>query len=530
MKNKNVTVSINYTPANTEYVIRLKKTGGKWLWLLLLPVLLAAWVLLSNIFTIVTETGYIIDENIDDIEVCIENECDVIKNNDDDSVCAKKSLEQFFPPIKSQGTFGTCVAWATGYNMKTALNAIENGWSEADLKQDRNQTSPRDLWMSMAKKDCKVGSLFRDALDAIEKNGVASMSDVSYDKMEESCNLYGGLGDENNKIAKWRRIKEITVENLKGYLDLNMPVLFGGNVGDRFTYWRFPYQFRTNKVFDHDSDHDGGHAMVVVGYDDCRQAFRVRNSWGENWGDNGSIWVDYNYFIIDFCDEAYVATLHDDDNLEPTPESKTDLMISFAHDRESTKAGYRELNITVYNSGETEITPNPEWTIAYMLYNAKNAKEHYIISYDFVSTRYSGNRNMIADDDCLAENIWLFNFSLAPGENASTGYFDYRLPDNLNGKYYIIIVADVEDAIREVNERNNFWFIGDENSDPLLFENGKMLNKPAEPAMNTPSPLPYSDNAYQTPVKPGNLNAYTPGELKKLIQCELKKRRDKTKK
>ncbi len=36
---------------------------------------------------------------------------------------------------------------------------------------------------------------------------------------------------------------------------------------------------------------DGGHAMVIVGYDDKQGAFKLLNSWGEVWGDQGYGWV-----------------------------------------------------------------------------------------------------------------------------------------------------------------------------------------------------------------------------------------------
>lgn len=52
----------------------------------------------------------------------------------------------------------------------------------------------------------------------------------------------------------------------------------------------------------------GGHALVVVGYDDRKEAFRSMNSWGKNWGDDGYIWVKYKDFG-DFCKYAYVLYL-----------------------------------------------------------------------------------------------------------------------------------------------------------------------------------------------------------------------------
>jgi hypothetical protein len=59
----------------------------------------------------------------------------------------------------------------------------------------------------------------------------------------------------------------------------------------------------------------GGHAMLVVGYDDDRHAFLVMNSWGENWNTirhpgntakNGYCWIDYD-IIETRCYEAFVA-------------------------------------------------------------------------------------------------------------------------------------------------------------------------------------------------------------------------------
>ncbi|WP_084395929.1 C1 family peptidase [Henriciella aquimarina] len=36
-----------------------------------------------------------------------------------------------------------------------------------------------------------------------------------------------------------------------------------------------------------------GHAMLIVGYDDRKNAWLVRNSWGPGWGLNGYVWIDY---------------------------------------------------------------------------------------------------------------------------------------------------------------------------------------------------------------------------------------------
>jgi C1A family cysteine protease len=39
----------------------------------------------------------------------------------------------------------------------------------------------------------------------------------------------------------------------------------------------------------------GGHAVMAVGYDEKKQYFFVRNSWGEAWGDRGYFYMPYAY-------------------------------------------------------------------------------------------------------------------------------------------------------------------------------------------------------------------------------------------
>ena len=38
---------------------------------------------------------------------------------------------------------------------------------------------------------------------------------------------------------------------------------------------------------------DVNHAITIVGWDDLKQAYLVKNSWGPNWGEKGYIWVEY---------------------------------------------------------------------------------------------------------------------------------------------------------------------------------------------------------------------------------------------
>ena len=263
---------------------------------------------------IVDKTGYLPDNedwnNIPDVQP---------PYNDDDTLNLpeKVMLEHLFPPIGDQGEKGTCVVWATGYNLKTALNAIDSGWSTTMLENPARQTSPKDLWLNIPQDQkgsgCS-GTGFESAFNALKDKGAASMATVPYQDLQNCTGT--GVGDSNNRILNYYQVVSDgnlpTVGQLKSYIADTIPLVFGARLGDRFMRWH------NDNVIAHDTYNYTGmhayHAMTLVGYDDSRHAFRVRNSWGTRWGDEGSIWVDYNYFCNEFCYVVLMAETHTSDS------------------------------------------------------------------------------------------------------------------------------------------------------------------------------------------------------------------------
>lgn len=49
-----------------------------------------------------------------------------------------------------------------------------------------------------------------------------------------------------------------------------------------------------------------GHCVAIVGYDDARGAFKLRNSWGTDYGDGGYAWIKYEEFAA-FCWEVWFS-------------------------------------------------------------------------------------------------------------------------------------------------------------------------------------------------------------------------------
>jgi len=477
---------------------------------------------------------------------------DIKSFSDVSSLPSSISLEDKFPPVQSQGQYGTCAVWSTGYAFKTALNAIEKNWSPADLAKPENQTSPKDLWIIIPNKrstNCN-GVAMEYAMDALIANGAASMKDVPYDMTNNSCNASSSTakGNPNNKLANYRKIAEnqklsgigskvegMDVDNFKSYLAQGRPIAFAALLGERFKN-----RWGDKSVLSSDYFPTFGHGMVLIGYDDSKHAFRVHNSWGPDWGDNGRIWVDYDFFVNDFCAYAFVAqnpnSNTDNDNVNPPPKNTYDLLAKFAEDYQDYEYPgnpvARLFSYEVINNGSTEILASQRWGVYYMYYNAYDADEYEIIFEDYYTDGYGKPCSKPGDvcwgeyeyTDAIAGGLWN-NMNVKPGKiagEAETGKggfeIPYEMPD-ITGDYYLVVYADYENVIKESNEDNNFYFITSDGGKPLKFENGVMQSTPINSTALAKRPRPAPVHSV---VDLGELNAYTPQEIKTLLNRDKK--------
>ncbi|MCL2284080.1 MAG: C1 family peptidase [Fibromonadales bacterium] len=496
---------------------------------------------------ILSSTGWLADkENLNNIPQDI-----AVASSMPGSLPSAVSLESKFPPVGNQASYGTCVAWATGYNMKTALNAIEKGWNSSDLSKAANQTSPKDLWFVIDKSkkstNCN-GTNFEPALDALISKGAASLSSVPYSNMGNCSGT--STGNANNKLANYRKIaynyalqggsgsNGVTLDNFKTYLAQGRPILIGAKLGDRFMRWNNSSSISTDTYNEPDMQH-AYHAMVLVGYDDSKYAFRVRNSWGDSWGDRGSIWVDYDFFLKNFIFAAFVAQNPPIEVKDEVKEQQLltgyDLLASFAEDfqdPETSSPRARAFTYEVYNSGKETILASQRWTVIYMYYNAFNANDFDIIFEDYYTNEYGkpGEYGEYAKSEALIGGIWNY-MNVLPGKKAgedvfgSDGfYIPYKMPE-ITGKYFLVIYADAHGAIDESNEDNNFYFIGAEGGKPLEFASGVMKNKPASLSKalskDASGKIPRA-TAKSVQEIGGSPNAYTPEEIKTLVSQSKK--------
>ena len=91
----------------------------------------------------------------------------------------------------------------------------------------------------------------------------------------------------NYKIKGWKRINAKSLDLVKAALNQNIAVIFAMRPGPKF------FAMRGDVIYKDAEEPGRGHAMVLVGYDDAKQAFRVQNSVGSNWGNEGYGWISY---------------------------------------------------------------------------------------------------------------------------------------------------------------------------------------------------------------------------------------------
>jgi len=217
---------------------------------------------------------------------------------------ASASLESYCPTPGDQGNYGTCVAFASAYHLRTILYAKHLGITD---KAEINKLvfSPSFVYESIkdpADADCQSGSNPIHALELFKTLGVSSNTTLPYacgnqvtsKSMLEALTftikdyqiLF--LPDETESSFKVNSVKKAIAE---GY-----PILLCFVVPQSFYK---PGAVWTPSAADAGpSGKHGRHAMCIVGYDDNKAggAFRVLNSWGDQWADGGYVWIKYADF------------------------------------------------------------------------------------------------------------------------------------------------------------------------------------------------------------------------------------------
>jgi hypothetical protein len=196
----------------------------------------------------------------------------------------------------------------------TIWSAIHNGW-EGRETVDKHAYSSMFLYNQIRLGDCEFGAELHAAFTFARENGNVLYRDFAPDFDCDSLPAAMLSGKASmNRISDFSTLfrpddnADVKITRVKSSLVRKQPVVVGMVVLQNFLALKngedtwYPQVGNTNTF--------GGHAMVVVGYDDARKAFEVMNSWGMGWANNGYAWIRYDDFAT-YCKYACVMSMEE---------------------------------------------------------------------------------------------------------------------------------------------------------------------------------------------------------------------------
>lgn len=205
----------------------------------------------------------------------------------------RANLTSLCPPVYDQGQLGSCTA-----------NSIAAAVEFEQMKQKLADVFvPSRLFIYYNERamegtvDSDSGAQIRDGIKSVDKQGVCPELMWPYEvekfraKPPRKCYLTA-LG---HRVVLYQRLAP-TLNQLRACLASGYPFVFGFSVYESF---ESPVVAKTGHApmpKPRDSA-IGGHAVMAVGYEDSKQWFILRNSWGPNWGMRGYFTLPYTYVI-----------------------------------------------------------------------------------------------------------------------------------------------------------------------------------------------------------------------------------------
>lgn len=213
----------------------------------------------------------------------------------------KVDLRKGCPPVYNQGDLGSCTA-----------NAIAGG-----VQFDRRKSGqkpdflPSRLFIYYNERNIEhhvhydAGARIRDGIKAVSKLGVCSEKEWPYSNIAPPTedapfppNAPAGqtppakcyADAKKYKVLSYQRISQ-SLSQMRGCLAEGYPFAFGFTVYSK--WYNNPTAVLPTPAANESAV--GGHAVLAVGYDDAKQLFTFRNSWGAQVGDKGHFYMPYSY-------------------------------------------------------------------------------------------------------------------------------------------------------------------------------------------------------------------------------------------
>jgi len=214
-------------------------------------------------------------------------------------------LRPWCSPIEDQSTAGSCVGNGTVGALE--FLQIRNGQPLVDLSRLFVYYNARLMTQDQDKDE---GTYIRLAFGTLSSLGTCTEAKWPYDLTKLFVRPSWGSYREAypNKIESYYSISgtgQTRIDFIKRALRAQHVVVFGMTVDQDYMNYTggivaMPRSARFNS---------GGHCQVIVGFDDNKKCWIVRNSWGTSWGDGGYAFVPYAYLDESDANDLWVPYL-----------------------------------------------------------------------------------------------------------------------------------------------------------------------------------------------------------------------------
>lgn len=204
----------------------------------------------------------------------------------------KVDLRLKMPAVYDQGQLGSCTA-----------NAAAAVYEYELVKQGLLDWKPSRLMLYYLERELEnsissdSGAMMSDGIKALITTGVCDERIWPYHiaqfRVKPNATAYAQAKNPHHHALKARRLA-MTLQDIKASLIGGNPPCLGFAVYSSFydigSDGKMPLPQPGENL-------EGGHEVVVAGYDDTIRAGIIRNSWGPDWGDKGYFYMPYSYMI-----------------------------------------------------------------------------------------------------------------------------------------------------------------------------------------------------------------------------------------
>ncbi len=207
------------------------------------------------------------------------------------------------PPVGNQGNQNSCVGWTLGNGMMSQIFRIYEG--RANFNGAEGIFSPNYIWNQLNNGQNKVIT-FASAFNLLKTQGCCKYAFMQVPALVTDLPSATAKSNAYNfRISQFCRFTMSDIEYglIKTYLSKNFTIAVGmavdktfmlSNKDNNIQFERKDGRLVWTKYSGSSSKF--GHAMLICGYDDAIHAYKVQNSWGKDWGENGYFWIDYDFF------------------------------------------------------------------------------------------------------------------------------------------------------------------------------------------------------------------------------------------